>query len=326
MMQINAVSLHRQAKDLLREHGPAPKKLMLLHTAASLGATLLVTVIGFLLSREIADTGGLGGMATRSILSTVQSVLELAVIFLLPFWEIGILRAALNWRKGYPAGTGHLTEGFRRFGSVFSAKFWSGALYIAVGFAVFYFSMFFFLMTPWAKPVTDLLAPLTQATTTEQLQEMLTPELIAQVKGNMLPLFILFGLLLAAVCIPLLYRMRFADFFVMEGDGGIKAIVGSFQLTRGNCLQLLKLDLHFWWFYLLQGLSVAVSYGDGLLSSVGVTLPFGPDGNFFLFYILGIVMQGILFWQYNSEKLTSYCLAFDAFQSPTATQLPQETE
>ncbi len=324
MMQINSSSLHRQAKDLLRKYGPSPKKLVLLHTAISLGATLLVTVIGFLLSREIADTGGLGGLATRSMLSTAQSVLELAVMVLLPFWEIGILRAVLNWRKGESAGIPHLTEGFRRFGSVFGLLFWSGALYIAAGFAIFYFSFFTFMMTPWAKPVTDLLAPLTQATTAEQLQEMLTPELMDQMTGRMLPLFILFGLLLAAVYIPLFYRMRFADFFVMEGDGGVKAIVKSFQLTRGNCLQVLKLDLHFWWFYLLQGLSVAVSYGDGILSAVGVTLPFGYHGNFFLFYILGIVMQGILFWQYNGEKLTAYCLAFDAFQSPAPVQLPQE--
>lgn len=324
MMQINTFSLRRQAKDLLGAFGSSPKKWMLLHTAISLGATLLVTTIGFLLSREIADTGGLGGMATRSILSTVQSVLELAVIALLPFWEIGILRAALNWRKGEAAGIFSLTEGFRRFGSVFSLRFWSGALYIAVGFAIFYFSMFLFLMTPWARPLMTQFEPLLEAGTPEQLRQMLTPELMEQMMGNMLPMFILFGLLLAAVCIPLFYRMRFADFFVMEGSGGVKAIARSFRMTRGSCLQLLKLDLHFWWFYLLQGLSVAVSYGDGLLSAMGVTLPFGPDGSFFLFYVLGIVMQTLLFWQYNGERLTAYCLAFDALQAPTPAQLPTE--
>lgn len=323
-MQMNASSLRRQAKDLLAEHGCSPKKLVLLHTAVSLGATLLTTTIGFLLSREIAGTGGLGGMATRSILSTIQSVLELAVIILLPFWEVGILRAALNWRKGENAGIFSLTEGFRRFGSVFAVRFWSGALYIAVGFAIFYASLFLFLMTPWARPIMEQFQPLLEAGTPEKLQEMLTPELAIQMTGNMIPMFILFGLLLAAVCIPLFYRMRFADFFVMEGDGGVKAIVKSFQLTRGNCLQVLKLDLRFWWFYLLQVLSVAVSYGDGILSAMGVTLSFGPDGNFFLFYILGIGMQTVLFWQYNSEKLTAYCLAFDTLASPAPSEFSQE--
>lgn len=323
-MQINAVSLHRQAKDLLAKHGASPKKLVLLHTAASLGATLLTTTIGFLLSREIAGTGGLSGMATRSILSTIQSVLELAVIFLLPFWEIGIIRAALNWQKGEAAGISQLTEGFSRFGSVFSAKFWSGTLYITVGFAAFYFSMFFFTMTPWANNLEAVYAQLPQVSTMEELLALMTPELTAQLVKTMLPMFVLFGLLFTAVCIFLFYRMRFMDFFVMEGDGGIKAVVKSFQLTRGNCLQILKLDLHFWWFYLLQGLSLVLCYGDALLTAFGITLPLGPDGNFFLFYILGIVMQTVLFWQYNARRLTTYCLAFEAFRAPEPAQLPRE--
>ena len=285
-MQINAVSLHRQAKDLLAKHGNSPKKLVLLHTAASLGASLLVTTIGFLLSREIADTGGLSGMATRSVLATMQSVLELAVIFLLPFWEIGIIRAALHWRKGYPAEVGHLADGFRRFGSVFSAKFWSGMLYITIGFAAFYCSMFFFIMTPWANALEAVYSKLPQVSTMEELLALMTPELTAQLAPAMLPMFVIFGLLIAVAFTYLFYRMRFMDFFVMEGDGGIAAIIKSFQRTRGNCLQVLKIDLHFWWFYLLQGLSLVVSYGYFLLTALGVTLPFGPDGNFFLFYIL----------------------------------------
>lgn len=320
-MQINSSSLHRQAKDLLAEYGASPKKLVLLHTAVSLGATLLVTTIGFLMSLQIAQAEGLSGMATRSILSTIQSVLELAVIILLPFWEIGILRAALGWRNGENARISRLTAGFQRFGSVFGLRFWSGALYIAIGFALFYFSLFAFLMTPWAKPLMAQFEPLLETATPEQ---MLTPELMDQMMGHMTPMFILFGLLLAAVCIPLFYRMRFADFFVMEGDGGVTAIVKSFRLTRGNCLQIFKLDLHFWWFYLLQGLSVAICYADGLLTALGVSLPFGPDGNFFLFYILGILLQGLLFWQYQGEKLTSYCLAFDAFHTPIPAESPSE--
>jgi len=158
----------------------------------------------------------------------------------------------------------------------------------------------------------------------EELLEMMTPELTARLTKTMLPMFILFGLLFAAASIFLFYRMRFADFFVMEGDGGVKAIVGSFRLTRGNCLQLFKLDLHFWWFYLLQGLSVAICYGDFLLAALGITLPFGPNGGFFLFYVTGILMQGILFWQCNAERLTAYCLAFDAFRPTEPSQLPQE--
>ncbi len=323
-MQMNAVSLRRQANELLGAHGTSPKKWSLTHTAISLGATLLVTAFGFLISRMIVDTGGLSGIGTQTMLSTVQSALELAVILLLPFWEIGILRAALGWRKGEQVGFSHLTEGFRRFGSVLATRVWSGALYIAVGFAIFYFSMFLFLMTPWAGNLEAVYAQLPQVSTMEELLALMTPELTAQLAPAMIPMFVIFGVLIAAVYAYLFYRMRFADFFVMEGGGGVKAIVKSFQLTQGNCLQLLKLDLHFWWFYLLQGLSVVLSYGDALLTTLGITLPFGADGNFFLFYILGIVLQTVLFWQLNAQRLTTYCLAFDALQAPVTPELPQE--
>ena len=323
-MEINAVSLHRQANELLGAQGTSPKKWSLIHTIISLGATLLTTTIGFLLRLQIANTGGLSGMGTRTMLSTVQSVLELAVLLLLPFWEIGILRAALGWRKSEQVGFSHLTEGFRRFGSVLSTRVWSGALYIAVCFAIFYFSSFLFLMTPWAGNLEAVYAQLPQVSTVEELLELMTPELTAQLAPAMIPMFVIFGVLIAAVYAYLFYRMRFADFFVMEGDSGVKAIVKSFRLTQGNCLQLLKLDLHFWWFYLLQGLSVVLSYGDALLTTFGITLPLGPDGNFFLFYILGITLQTILFWQLNAQRLTTYCVAFDTFRGPAATELPQK--
>ena len=321
MTPLHISALREQATARLGEQPTSPKKLMLLHTAVSLGASLLVTVIGFLLSLQIDETGGLAGMGVRSRLSTIQSVLELAVVILLPFWEIGILRAAFNWRKGEDAQPFHLTEGFRRFGSVFSLRFWSGALYAATGFATCYISVFLFSLTPWANPVTEQFSTLLQASSTDDLLEMLTPEVTQQLTQQMLPALILFGLLFAVASIFLFYRMRFADFFVMEGQGGIKAIVSSFQLTRGNFLQILKLDLHFWWFYLLQGLSLAICYGDFLLSALGITLPFGDDGNFFLFYVAGILIQGILFWQCNSDRLTTYCLAFDAFQPPEAAEM-----
>lgn len=324
MAQLHTAALHRQAKALLSRQGESPKRLVLLHTLLALGIPLLALLINILLDQQIAKTGGLGGMAARSTLETVQSMLELGIGILLPFWEMGLLFAALRWRRGQRADKTHLTEGFRRFVNIFALRLWSGILYIAVGFAALYASSLIFSATPWAKPLTDLLASIGELPTPEQIPATMTPELINQLLTNMMPLYIIFGILYAAVCIFLFCRLRFADFILLEGEGGIRSIAQSFQLTRGSCWQICKLELHFWWFYLLQALILVLCFGSEILTLLGVTLPIDPNLSFFLFYAVGLLLEGFLLWRYQGQRLTTYALAYDALQPQDPTILPED--
>lgn len=322
MVTLHTPSLHRQAKKLLTGVQYSPKKLVLLHTAVSLGSTLLMTFINYLFSLQIADTGGLGGLGLRSLLSTAQSVLELVVMLALPFWEIGLIYAALRWARGENAEPAHLLQGFRRFGAVLGFRLLYGALFFALGFSLFYACTTIYMLTPLAAPFLTLFAPIMQATTQAQMEAMLTPELMQQASRSMMPLLILFGVVFAAVAIPLFYRLRFGEFAVMDGMSATNAIVHSLRITRKNCLQILKLDLHFWWFYLLQLLTVAVSYGDAIADILHIPLPFSADAGFFLFYILGILLQGILVWRCQDVLSASYCLAYDACRDAFLTPEP----
>lgn len=318
MAHLHITSLHQKAKKLLGDGDGSPRKLVLFHTVVALGAPLLVTVLNYLLEMQIAKTGGLGGMGTRSTLETLQSTLESAVMILLPFWEIGILYAALCWRKGEDVSKRHLTEGLRRFVNVFALRFWSGAVYVVLGIVTLYASTIMFAMTPLANPIMDMLGELGDAVTPEQLQEMMTPELTQQMMPKMIPLFIIFGVNYAAVCIPLFFRLRFAEFILLDGYGGIRSMLQSFRLTRRSFWQVVKLDLHFWWFYVLEVLCMVICYGSAVLALLGIHLPMSNDASFFLFYTVGIFLQGILFWRYQDVRLTTYCMAYDALQ-------PQET-
>ena len=322
MPQLHTKTLHTQAKDLLRQQGDSPRKLVLFHTLLALGIPLLVALINFLLEGQNAKTGGLDGIAARSTLQTIQSTLESGVMILLPFWEVGLLYAALSWRKGQAAGKAHLTEGLRRFVNVFALRFWSGVLYVIIGFTALNLSMFIFSATPWVESVADLLNPGGQATTPEQLQQMMTPALMNQLMVKMIPLFVILVIIYAAVCIPLSYRLRFADYILLEGEGGRQAMLQSFRLTRGRCKEIFKLDLHFWWFYVLQLLAVGLCYGDSILALLGVTLPLSSTLSYFLFYTAGLILQGVLFWRYQAERLTAYCLAYDDLQPQPAPDIP----
>ena len=139
-----------------------------------------------------------------------------------------------------------------------------------------------------------------------------------------LDFFAIFVLAYAAVCIPLSYRLRFADYILLEGEGGRQAMIQSFLLTRGSCKEIFKLDLHFWWFYLLQLLALALCYGDGILSLLGVTLPINSNLRYFLFYTIGLLLEGFLFCRYQGQRLTTSALAYDALQPQDPTILPDD--
>lgn len=316
MLQVS--DLHRQAQARLAQTAGNPKKLVLLHTAIALGCSVLMSVITYLFSRQIADTGGLGGLGMRSVLATAQSVLELVITMALPFWQMGIFYAALQWVNEEDAGLGSLLQGFRRFSSVLGKLFLQGGLFFGLGIAIFYISTAVFMMTSFATPIVELFAPIMeQGATPEQLESLLTPELMESASRAAVPLLVIFIILYAAAAIPVFYRLRFASFAVMEGLSGGKALLKSFAITRKNCWQIFRLDLSFWWFYLLQVLSVAVCYADTILPAVGISLPVSGVGAAFLFYALGTLCQGVLLWQKEGHRLTAYCLAYRTLDTPS---------
>ena len=300
-----------QAKARLQEVSGNPKKLVFIHTAIALGSSLLLTFITYLLSLLIDETGGLSGLTARSLLTTAQSVLELAVMIAMPFWQVGIFYAALQWTRTEQADFGSLLQGFRRFGAVLGLQILRGILFIALGMPLSYIATAIFMLTPLAAPFLEKFAPMMeQGLTPEQLEAMLTPEFTAATTRAAIPLIIIFAIVYLAVAIPVYYRIRFADFAVVEGMPAGRAMVNSFNITKGSCLQVLKIDLSFWWFYLLQILSIAVCYADTILPALGVSLPVSGVTAAFLFYILGTVCQGVLLWQWEAHRVTVYALAY----------------
>lgn len=308
-MTLTATDLHSQADTLLRRQAYSPRRLVLIHTAVSLGASLVLALFNLLLSSMIADTGGLSGLGTRSMLQTAQAVVELAVTLALPFWNIGLIRASLCWARGESAEPPTLLEGFRLFRPVLRLKILIGLVFMAVTMAVSYISTMLLILSPFSAPLTAALEPILQES--GSLDALLTDEAIAQIGSAAVPSMIFLGVIFAAVAIPVWYRIRFADFAVMDGKRARASLLESFRATRKKSLQIFKIDLSFWWFYLLQGLSVALCYGDSILPALGVTLPMSEEAAYILFFALGIVCQGILLWRYQAKVSVTYALAYE---------------
>lgn len=300
--------LRKEATDRLRQAAYDPKRLVLLHTAIALGCSLLTTLISYLLSLQIAETGGLSGMTLRSVLTTAQSVLELAVAIGFPFWNIGLLFAVLRWTTGQTAGPADLLQGFRRFFSVFGLLFLRALLFLMLAIGITNITSTIYMMTSFATPLVNLLTPLMQQGSSAE--SLMTDAFSSALLKEVTPLIIVSAVLFLLLAIPLFYRLRFANFAVMDGLSAGKALLKSFSITSKKFWQLLKLDLSFWWFYLLLILSVAICYGDSILPALGISLPVSPTVAAFGFYIIGSVCQGILLWQFEAGRLTVYGLAY----------------
>ena len=309
MIQVS--DLHQQARNRLQALPGNPKKLVLIHTIIALGSSFLLTVITYLLDRLIEGTGGLSGLGLRSVLTTVQNVLMLTVTMALPFWQMGILYAALQWEQGTPTGFGSLLQGFRRFGSALGMHFFRSALMIALSFAAINIGTIIFMMTPFTQPLLELIAPMTElGITPEQVESLMTPEWVESAFHASVPLLIIADVLYVIAAIPLFYRLRFADFAVMDGLTAGKALLKSFVITRKQSLQVFQLDLSFWWFYLLQILTVLLYDANTILPAIGISLPVSGVAGTLIFSALSILCQSILLWQWEGHRLTAYALAY----------------
>lgn len=308
----NRKGLKQAAIQALEEAPHPPRKLFLLHAGIALSLSLLVTVINFILERQIGGTGGLSGIGLRSILSTAQNVLILANTVLLPFWEIGLLFAALSIGRKRQAQPDCLLFGFRRFGPVLRLNLLKFALVIAAVMVSLQVGMAIFMATPLSKSFFALIETIPKDGV---LEEMLQDEaLVNSMISSLTPMYLSMAAVMCVILIPVSYYLRMADYLIMDMDSprALVALIGSFRMMRYHCFDLLKLDLSFWWYYGLTLLCAALGYADALLPLIGISLPINPDVAMFLFYGIYLLAQLALAWFAGSYVQTTYAKAYDS--------------
>lgn len=316
-----------QADDCLRAASYNPRRLVLIHSGAALGFSLLLTVINFIIAQGIGSAGGLSGIGTRAVLGTIQTVLQYLSMLLLPFWQIGFAAAALAMARKQPFGPQTLLKGFSRIFPVIGLLVAQSAVALVIGFVCLYACSGIFMVTPLAQPFMDILTPvLEDATLLSGGQIYLDEATLLAATDAMLPLLIGFFAVYLLIMFPVSYRFRMASFIVMDdpGCGGIRAMIASFRMMRRNCMDLFRLDLWFWWFYALQALAMVVGAGDMLLPLLGVELPGNTDVLFFLCYILQLIGQLALFVWAKAKVQTAYALVYEQVKAAPAPQPRQE--
>ncbi len=309
--------LKRHADDSLAMSSYDPRRLVLLHTAAALGLNLLLSLLDYVLVNRIGDTGGLGGVGTRTMLSTLRSLLQVAAYAVLPFWQAGYTCAAIALAHRQNPTPDTLLDGFRKFGRILRLKLAEAGVYLLASMICMTVSTQIFMMTPLAKPYLLLMQDITLSL---DGSATLTPELMTQMTEAIFPVMYIFGALFIVVAVFLFYQFRMAMYLLLHKDnvGAIAALKGSWRRMKGNRLDMLKLDLSFWWFYLLDIGCTAVLYLDLLLALTGVSLPVSTDAMFFLCLIGHCLCQlGLYTWMRNKVDVT-YIHGYDAILGSSA--------
>lgn len=318
----NRQELKSRAAETLSDATFSPSKLTLIHGGVVVALSLILSLISLALDSGIDSAGGLSGMRLQNVFMTIQTLLSYAQIILLPFWQVSILFCFMQIVRRKPVGPGCLLQGFRKFGPVLRLILLEAVLYFALAMVCGYISSFLSMLFPNSMyavmmPVMEELS----ASPTADIYQLIESLPKQQLLEAMLPMFLIFAALYLAAVAFVGYRLRFARYLVLEdeGYGAFKAMLFSWQLTKGNCLALIKLDFSFWWYYLLQALAMSLCYGDVMLNLAGVSLSgFGTWVSLIFYCVYGGISL-FVDYLYRPRVESAYALAYDSLKNPPLT-------
>lgn len=336
MEKLNVKRLLQESRQKLE--GKDATSLAVFHTGITVAVALALTALQFVLSEGMGQTSGLSGLGTQAFLETIQTLLQWVNMILVPFWGLGFLYASLLWAKDQYARRGDLLAGFRRIGPYIGLMVNRAILTISVMIITINLSSVIYMMTPAAGQLAELTA---SAGNTEELyavMEQLSQQDIMELLYSMLPMAILWGVLCLVVLVPLLFRFRMAEYVILDNPmaRGLSAMLISVSLLRRRCWQLFKLDLRLWWYYGLKFLCTLLCYADLLLDTLGISLPIGADGAYFLSYGVYLAALFAVEVAFRPRVATAYACAFSKLmelgpvarkmQTPKPQDLPWDAE
>lgn len=317
MASLHPQTLKSNARLRLDNARPDPRQMVLIHIGVTLLLNLLASGLNLYLDHQIGDTGGLSGLGTRSILQSIQSFLQYGILLFSPFWQAGFVLVTLRWADGKTSKPTDLLSGFSRVGSLFAYQLFLFLIYIVVGIVCGYAAVMVFLFTPLSNPLVEILMPAATSGSTVDMTALMSMDNAALMDAY-LPMLIIYLVILIPVVVFITYNLRLTTYFIM--DDGHPGVFGSMKASlgamRGNRLKMLKLDLSFWWFYLLEAILVVVCNLDSLLSNLGIALPFDPTTAYFITLIVYCVLELLLSLWMKAQVDTTYALAYREITAP----------
>lgn len=300
----------------------SPKKLLAIYGGVSAAVSLLLSVLSYLIS-SIRTQGGLGAMDTQAALSTAQLVLSWAWAILAPIWSAGLCYAAIGLSRRRRVSPQDLTEGFRTVRPLIVAYLWIGGQYLFRAFISLLISSQLLTFTPVASTLIEAM---------QKKESMPEAELMTLLGDALMPVMLtvlgLFAVVFVLITLPVFYRYRMTVYLIVDRQepGGIRAMLRSQMMMFRRRWDLAKLDLSFWWYYVLLGLGAAVTYGGRLLPMLGIALPVSQTVVTWAFLGVGLAIQLLVITYAGPKVAVTYALRYERYLNEPPVQPPQPEE
>ena len=290
------------------------QKIVLYYALITVAVSAAATALSYVLSQQIARTGGLGSMGVRSALTTAQTLLPIVQAVFFMCLTLGYLATMLRIARGQYASPNGMRLGFDRFWVLLRCTLLKGLIFGGVAMASMYVAIAIYMMTPLSNSVVDILMPLVKNAGTSGI--LLDDATYAQLMDATMPAMGIFGVLFLVFAAPVFYRYRMADYLIIDrpATGALAALRDSRMMTKGNRWNLFRLDLSMWWYYAAVLVSTAIGYGDQLLPALGITLSFSDTVSYFLFLGAYLAATFAVYYFLRNRVEVTYALAYDSIR------------
>mgnify|MGYP005849685639 FL=1 len=301
----SAKYLKKKASNRLQS-GNDPKKVVLVYAGIAALSSLVVTVVQDLLDSQISQTGGIQNIGTRSMLTTADTVLTIAQLLLVMCLTLGYTGSMLRIARGQYASPNSLKAGGERIWVLLRTRLLQMLIMTAAAFALCFLVVNVCLLTPLSNRVIAVMS-------TVSAEELLSNGLaLMGLYSAMLPIILIYLVAL----VPLLWYFsctyRMVDYLLIDRPqlGAFGVLRESRRMMQGNMKMMLRVDLSFWWYYLLQALVSVLIYLNMVLALFAIGLP--PEVLYWGTVVLYLVADFALRYFFSNKVAVTYALFYDS--------------
>ena len=317
-MQTHPKVLKQQASQKLGRLTCRPRKLLLTYAAVSFGVSLLVALINLYMQNQMVQTVGLRGLEIQAIWQTASSLLDLAIAFLSPLWSLGLIFVALRFAREEDAAPQDLLAGFSRPGRGICLQLLTALLYVFMAFIAVYIGAILMVGMADMGHLSGILEPFAQAV--EENPSLLEdPSFLAELPWQQLLPFLLVPLTVMCFFTIVLvwalgYFTRLAPYYLMDSQdtNPVLAIIRSFATVAKHFGAFFRLDLSYWWYFLLMAIISLFPVAIQMPSLFGGT-PI-HNGLFILVQACSALCACLLYFWKGAQVETTYALAFEKWK------------
>lgn len=290
--------------------GKEPQKVVLIYAAILAAAAMAGNLAGYLLGGQISQAVGLQGMNTRAVLSTAKVVVTIAQLLLVEGLALGYCAAMLRIARGQYASGSTLKAGLERLWLLVRTRLLEGVILTAMSFALCMVVVNIYLLTPFSNRLVLSKMPLVEA-------GELTTEAMLSLWSTAYQVLLPVTVLYVVALIPLLWYFsavyRLVDYLLIEKPqlGALGALQESRRRMRGSMRMLLRVDLSFWWYYLLQA-ATKVLYTGLILAALGVTLSVSPTVFLVAALVIYLAADFAVRYFFSNRVAVTYALFYDS--------------